>query len=164
MLATWNLKFPTVSKHAWYSLGKWQNKQRLAYHYIFLLFYILFLVVKVERDLGDAMLTFALIHTSFVSLILSVKKCKIYSSSIYVNLHTFNWLHFSSLRSNYYFIVLFLQKSKVRFFGAPNFHVIHRFWAQSNWLHYHGSMQKYCLKECTFCTFKMTCMHNDFTT
>ena len=67
----------TVSKHAWYSLGKWQNQQRLASHYVFLLFYILFMVVKAEKDLGDAMLTFALIHTFFGSLILSVRKCKI---------------------------------------------------------------------------------------
>lgn len=77
MFATWNLtKFSMVSKDAQYFLGKWQNKKRLVPHYEILLFYILFLVVKVEKDLGDAMLTFALIHTFFGSLILSVRKCK----------------------------------------------------------------------------------------
>lgn len=70
-------KFSMVSKDAQCFLSKSQNKQRLASHYEFLLFYILFLVVKVEKDLGDAMLTFALIHTFFGSLILSVRKCKI---------------------------------------------------------------------------------------
>lgn len=78
MFATWNLtEFSMVSKDVQYFLGKWQNKWRLASHYEFSLLYILFLVVKVEKDLGDAMLTFALIHTFFGSLILSVRKCKI---------------------------------------------------------------------------------------